>query len=85
MAKAGWVISGISDGWGLARDAAEIRLADVYREFVFHPEAHAEPGDPTFEGMVAQLTAGVHDDLSITLKSLFTMPVQGRPRRVQAA
>jgi membrane protein len=84
MAKAGWVMSGVSDGWGLARDAAEIRLADVYREFVFHPEAHAEPGDPTFEGKVAQLTMGVHDDLSISLKNLFTMQAQGRPRRMQA-
>jgi membrane protein len=85
MAKAGWLMPGLGDGWGWARDAAEIRLADVYREFVFHPEAHAEPGDTTFEGMVAQLTAGLHDDLSISLKTLFTMPVQGRPRRVQAA
>jgi membrane protein len=85
MAKAGWVMSGVSDGWGLARDAAEIRLADVYQEFVFHPGAHAEPGDPTFEGRVAQLTMGVHDDLSITLKTLFTMPAQGRPRRMHVA
>jgi len=52
---------------------------------VFHPGAHAEPGDPTFEGRVAQLTMGVHDDLSITLKALFTMPAQGRPRRMHVA
>jgi DNA-binding IscR family transcriptional regulator len=35
----GWVARTERDGWLLARDPATIRLADLYREFVFDAEA----------------------------------------------
>jgi DNA-binding IscR family transcriptional regulator len=31
LATPGWVAPTMGDGWVLARDVAEIRLADVYR------------------------------------------------------
>jgi membrane protein len=72
LARPGWVARASGDGWVLARDAAEIRLAEVYRNFVFDPDAvHREHGERGFEGTVASLTAGMHDKLTITLKTLF--------------
>ena len=38
-AKRGWVARTERDGWVLALDAASIRLADLYQEFVFNAEA----------------------------------------------
>jgi membrane protein len=72
LAAAGWAARAQGDGWVLARDVSEIRLADLYREFVFHAEpVHREHGKASLEGGVATLTAALHDDLSMTLKSVF--------------
>jgi len=38
-AARGWVARTEKDGWVMARDAASIRVADVYHEFVFDSEA----------------------------------------------
>jgi len=42
-AALGWAARTERDGWVLARDAAEIRLADVYRAFVFDADAVGLP------------------------------------------
>jgi membrane protein len=42
-AARGWVARTEKDGWVLARDASAIRLADLYREFVFDSEAVGLP------------------------------------------
>jgi membrane protein len=73
LSRPGWVTRASGDGWVLARDAAEIRLADVYRQFVFDPEAvRREHAEASFEGMITTLATSVHDDLAITLKALFS-------------
>ena len=73
---AGWVASALNDGWVLARDADEIQMADVYREFVFHDQ-QTEGG---FESALARLTGEAHDALSMTLQSVFTAPAERRKR-----
>jgi membrane protein len=73
LSRPGWVTRASGDGWVLARDAAEIRLADVYRQFVFDPDAvRREHAEASFEGMITTLATSVHDDLAITLKALFS-------------
>jgi membrane protein len=72
LAKVGWITRASGDGWVLARDAAEIRLADVYRQFVFDPDTvRRDYPESSFESAVAKMTAGVHDEMAINLKALF--------------
>jgi membrane protein len=79
LALAGWVAPTMGDGWVLARDAAEIRLADVYREFVFRSDL-AEGAEPSFESLVAQMTRDAHETLSMSLEALFTLKATERRR-----
>jgi len=81
LASAGWVAPVTGDGWVLSRDVSEIRLADVYREFVFRADL-AEGAEPSFESLVAQLTRDAHDALSMSLEKIFTTKAE---RRKQAA
>ena len=69
----------------LGRDADEIRVADVYHEFVFRSqELHAD-AEATFERQLVRLTGGIQEDLSMSLERLFGTPPQeparGRGRR----
>ena len=79
LAAAGWVAPTTGDCWVLARAAAEIRLADVYREFVFRSDL-AEGAEPSFESLVAQLTRDAHETLSMSLETLFTLKATERRR-----
>ena len=64
----------------LSRDVSEIRLADVYREFVFRADL-TEGAEPSFESLVAQLTRNAHDALSMSLEKIFTMKAERPSRR----
>jgi membrane protein len=77
LGAAGWVASALNDGWVLARDAEEIHLADVYREFVFQDDQQTQS---SFESALARLTGEAHDALSMTLQSVFTTPAERRKR-----
>ena len=44
-ASRGWVARTERDGWVLARDAAQIQVADVYRAFVYDADAVGVPQD----------------------------------------
>jgi DNA-binding IscR family transcriptional regulator len=70
LAAAGWVASTTSDGWVLVRDVSQIRLVDVYREFVFRAEL-SEGSETGLESLVAQHTRAAHDAMSATLGTLF--------------
>jgi membrane protein len=79
LVHAGWIAETSSGGWVLAKDAADIRLADVFREFVFRPdEAHGDPVQEGWEAAVNRMVATLEDDLSISLKALFTQPTGKR-------
>jgi membrane protein len=72
LAGAGWITRASGDGWVLARDAGEIRLAEVYRQFVFDPDTvRRDYAESSLESAVAKMAGSVHDDLSISLKALF--------------
>jgi membrane protein len=81
LAAVGWVAPTLGDGWVLARDMAEIRLADVYREFVFRADL-ADDAEPNSDSLVSQLTHDAHESLSTTLEALFS---QKAPERRVAA
>lgn len=78
LSKLGWVVPAAGDRWVLARDVSQIRLAEVYREFVFDAAAHLRPGEEGYEAAVARLAADVQEDLSMTLESLFEERGAGR-------
>jgi membrane protein len=80
LAAGGWVAQTAGDGWVLARDAAEIKVADVYREFVFRADL-AEEAESNFEVLVAQLTHNAHESLSMSLESVFDQKTPERRRQ----
>jgi membrane protein len=69
-----WVGSAEGGGWILTRSAEAIRLADVYRVFVFDPDQDCSaPGIAGAHAVVllAGLTAKLDEALSLSLKDLF--------------
>ena len=82
LAAAGWVTSTSSDGWVLVCDVSEIRLRDVYREFVFRADL-ADGAETSFESLIVQHTRSAHDSLAATLGTLFSQ--KSVERRKQAA
>ena len=76
LAAVGWVAPTMRDGWVLARDLAEIRLADVYREFVFRADLPDE-AEPSPDSLVSQLTRDAHESLATTLEALFNHKAPG--------
>jgi membrane protein len=78
LARLGWAVPAAGERWVLARDVGQIRLAEVYREFVFNADEHVRPGEEGYEATVARLAADVQDDLSMTLESLFVERGAGR-------
>jgi membrane protein len=75
LSEVNWVGSVEGGGWTLTRSAEEIRLADVYRLFVFDPDRGSS--DPGIAGtragvLLAGLTAKLDETLSLSLKELFS-------------
>ncbi|OIP08882.1 MAG: hypothetical protein AUK53_10255 [Betaproteobacteria bacterium CG2_30_59_46] len=71
-----WVGSVEGGGWTLTRSAAAIRLADVYRVFVFDPNLRYP--DPGIAGtragvLLTGLTARLDEALSLSLKDFFSL------------
>lgn len=80
LAAAGWAAPTRGSGWVLARDASEIKLADVYQEFVFQADPR-QSGDAPLEGLLAQLTRSAHDTLSTSLEALFSPHPEEAPKK----
>jgi membrane protein len=75
LAGAGWVArSGRPDGWLLCRDAATIKLEDIYRLFVFRTNAHvpARHASAELESLVFDISTRIAGNLQISLAQLFT-------------
>jgi len=72
LAKAGWVANTADDRWVLARDADEIKLGELYAEFVFRADV-MESTDPTFEALVSQLVHDARDTFAMSLKTFFSL------------
>jgi len=72
MAQAGWT-GKAAHGWILTKDAAEIRVADVYRLFVFRSDA-APPGRKSGEDLdraALALAGSFGGNLQLSLETLF--------------
>lgn len=75
LSEVNWVGSVEGGGWTLTRSAEAIRLADVYRVFVFDPDQDCSaPGiaDTRAGVLLAGLTARLDEALSLSLKDLFS-------------
>jgi membrane protein len=81
-----WVARTSGDGWLLARDPHEIRLADVYRAFVFAPEAPQELlGRLNVDPLLEIHRAGMAGSLNVSLKEFFTRNEPADVRSARAA
>ena len=71
LSDAGWVAAAAGERWVLARDLAQVKLSDLYHEFVFNPQSELARAKDGCDAALAQLTADIHDDLQMSLKELF--------------
>jgi membrane protein len=72
LSTIGWVRKAAGEGWMLARDAAQLTVADVYRLFVFDPQ-HVQP-KPVDSGILGVFLQSLFDkeEMKTSLKTLFT-------------
>jgi membrane protein len=70
LTHAGWVAPAQGGRWVLSKDLAQVKLADLYREFVFHPDAELARGKHGAEGEVARITATLHEGLQASLRDV---------------
>ena len=72
MSSAGWV-GKVAQGWTLTRDAAEISVADVYRQFVFRAGARpARPSGQALDRLALDLAGGAEEKMALSLEELFS-------------
>jgi membrane protein len=72
LSDAGWVTAAAGgERWVLSRDLAQVKLSDLYRQFVFNPDGELARGKHGHEDVLARMTTGVHDALTLSLKALF--------------
>jgi membrane protein len=76
LVAATWVVPAGPGGWVLSRDAAAIKVEDVYRLFVFHTATHtpARHADQELESLVYDISTRIADKLQISLEQLFSQP-----------
>jgi membrane protein len=74
-----WVRKAAGEGWVLARDPAQLTVADVYRLFVFDPQrAHPIVADRDIpEALLHNLLD--NEEMKTPLKTLFTESGSGKP------
>jgi membrane protein len=89
MGAAHWV-GKVGHGWTLVKDAAEIRVADVYRLFVFRTNAKlpARQSGQELDRAALSLAAEIDGSMLLSLEELFRAtaagPVAATPLRMQA-
>ncbi len=68
-----WMARSGPNGWVLSRDAATIKVEDVYRLFVFHSEARAPArhADHGLETLGHDISARIADSMQMSLEQLF--------------
>ncbi len=89
MSTAHWV-GKVGAGWALIKDAAEIRVADVYHLFVFRAEARmpAREADPELGKLAREISARIGEDMQMSVEQLFSSAAKpdapAAPARIQA-
>jgi membrane protein len=79
LSGAGWVARSGADGWLLSRDAAVIKVEDIYRLFVFNTGAHvpARHASAELDSLVYDISARIGTHLQMSLEQLFTQTEPG--------
>jgi membrane protein len=74
LSAAGWIARSGADGWVLSRDAAGIKVEDIYRLFVFHADAHvpARHASAELESLVLEISTRIGGSMQTSLDALFT-------------
>ncbi|MGZ5228780.1 MAG: YihY family inner membrane protein [Burkholderiales bacterium] len=73
MVGSGWVRRTLPNGWVLHRDAATIKVEDVFRLFVFRGDAHL-PGreaDADLEAAIHEMGTRMGETMRVSLSTLF--------------
>jgi membrane protein len=86
LSDAGWVAAATAERWVLSRDLRQVKLADLYREFVFNPDHELARSRHGFEATLARMTADTHAALQMSLVELFeqSAPAEEEPRREES-
>ncbi|MDB5809364.1 MAG: rane protein [Betaproteobacteria bacterium] len=89
LSGAGWIaVSGV-DGWLLSRDAAAIKVEEIYRLFVFNTSAHvpARHSSAELDSLVYEISTRIAGQLQITLEQLFRQaePAAALPGKLTAS
>jgi membrane protein len=73
LSGAGWIARSGPDGWLLARDAAAIKVDDIYRLFVFNTGAHvpARHASAELDSLVYEISTRIGSQLQMSLAQLF--------------
>jgi membrane protein len=79
LSGAGWVARSGPDGWLLARDAAAIKVEDIYRLFVFNTAAHvpARHASAELDSLVYEISTHIGSHLQMPLAQLFNQTEPG--------
>jgi membrane protein len=80
MLGASWVSRAAPAGWVLSRDAAGIKVEDVYRLFVFRAGQHvpARDADAELESLVHGISARIAETMQMSLEELFRSAQQAQ-------
>jgi membrane protein len=64
----------VANGWTLTKDAAEISVADIYRQFVFRapPRAGGRRAGDEVDRLALEVAGGIEEKLSLTLEELYS-------------
>jgi membrane protein len=76
MSGARWV-GRVAQGWTLTKDAAEIGVADVYRQFVFRVAPGGRRCGEEIDRIALELAGGIEEKLSLTLEELYARAAAG--------
>jgi membrane protein len=73
MIGATWVTRATPRGWVLARAPSTIRVADVFRLFVFDAESHvpARQADPALEAVIHDMSTRIGGQLDLSIEAVF--------------
>lgn len=89
MSAAHWA-GKVERGWTLTRDASEISVADVYRQFVFRAGARlpARQSGQELDRLALDLAGGIEERMRLSIDELFNQAAPdaavAAPRRIQA-
>lgn len=79
LSGAGWVARSGASGWVLSREAATIKVEELYRVFVFHTDAHvpARHASTELELLAQEISTRIGTHMQMSLAELFSQSDHG--------